>query len=69
VWGGPACAPPAIWLACVTLQKLIRILQRQSVRHLQLQLAMVAATMAMFLAALAINDWLFLRFEFAAGIN
>lgn len=30
---------------------------------------MVAATIVMFLAALTVNDWLFLRLEFAAGIN
>ena len=30
---------------------------------------MVAATIAMFTAALAVNHWLFARLEFAAGIN
>lgn len=30
---------------------------------------MVAATVAMFTAALVLNAWLFSRFEFAAGIN
>jgi hypothetical protein len=39
------------------------------VRRLQLQLAMVAATVLMFAATLAINAWLFSRLEFAAGIN
>jgi hypothetical protein len=40
-----------------------------AVRHLQLQLSMVVATVAMFAATLALNHWLFSRFEFAAGIN
>jgi hypothetical protein len=39
------------------------------VRTLQLQIAMVATTVVLFLAALAVNHWLFLRLEFAAGIN
>ncbi|WP_427913212.1 hypothetical protein ACPWT1_21750 [Ramlibacter sp. MMS24-I3-19] len=38
-------------------------------RHLKLQLAMVAVTVALFALALAINHWLFARLEFAAGIN
>ena len=38
-------------------------------RHLKLQLAMVAATVVLFAIALAINHWLFARLEFAAGIN
>lgn len=38
-------------------------------RHLKLQLAMVAATIVLFAIALAINHWLFAQFEFAAGIN
>ena len=38
-------------------------------RTLQLQIAMVATTVVLFLAALAVNHWLFLRLEFAAGIN
>lgn len=45
----------------------------QTPRHapgqLRLQLSMVAATIVLFLATLAINELLFLRFEFAAGIN
>ena len=35
----------------------------------RLQLAMVAATIVLFSAMLALNDWLFRRFEFAPGIN
>src|SRR4051812_41421736 len=36
---------------------------------LRLQLLMVMATMALFLATLALNDWLFRRLEFVPGIN
>ena len=36
---------------------------------LRLQVAMVAATIVLFSAMLALNDWLFRRFEFAPGIN
>ncbi|GAC1534928.1 MAG: hypothetical protein NVS2B4_15330 [Ramlibacter sp.] len=38
-------------------------------RHLQLQLAMVASTVAMLVVALGINHWLFMRLEFALGIS
>lgn len=34
-----------------------------------LQLAMVAATMVLFLLTLALNDWLFASFELVPGIN
>lgn len=37
--------------------------------NVRLQLAMVAATMAAFVLALAVNEWLFTRLEFARGIN
>jgi hypothetical protein len=37
--------------------------------QLRLQALMVAATMVLFVAMLAINEWLFTRFEFARGIN
>lgn len=37
--------------------------------QLRLQLSMVAATIVLFLATLAINELLFLRLEFARGIN
>ena len=37
--------------------------------QLRLQAMMVAATMVLFVAMLAINEWLFTRFEFARGIN
>lgn len=36
---------------------------------IQLQLFMVATTVIIFLAMNAINEWFFLRFEFANGIN
>jgi len=35
----------------------------------RLQLAMVCATMVLFTAMLAVNEWLFRRLEFAPGIN
>ena len=35
----------------------------------RLQAMMVLATMLLFVAMLAINEWLFTRFEFARGIN
>jgi len=38
-------------------------------KQLQLHALMVGATIAMFGAALAVNELFFLRFEFAAGIN
>ncbi|MEW6023940.1 MAG: hypothetical protein AB1807_17570 [Pseudomonadota bacterium] len=38
-------------------------------KQLQLHALMVGATIVMFCAALAVNELLFLRFEFAAGIN
>lgn len=37
--------------------------------NLRLQFAMVAATIVMFGATLAVNEWLFRRFEFTPGIN
>ena len=37
--------------------------------QLRLQTLMVMATMVLFVATLAINEWLFTRFEFASGIN
>lgn len=37
--------------------------------HLRLQVAMVACTMALFIAALALNEWLFRQLEFLPGIN
>lgn len=37
--------------------------------ELRLQAMMVIATMMLFVALLAINEWLFTRFEFARGIN
>ena len=37
--------------------------------QLRLQAMMVIATMVLFIAMLAINEWLFTRFEFARGIN
>lgn len=37
--------------------------------QLRLQAMMAIATMALFVAMLAINEWLFTRFEFARGIN
>lgn len=37
--------------------------------QLRLQAMMVAATMVLFVAMLAINEWLFTHFEFARGIN
>jgi hypothetical protein len=36
---------------------------------LRLQALMVVATMVAFIAMLALNEWLFTRFEFASGIN
>lgn len=42
---------------------------RHILEQLGLQLSMVAATIALFLATLAINEFFFLRFEFASGIN
>lgn len=36
---------------------------------LRLQFVLVLATMALFAATLAVNEWLFRRFEFAPGIN
>ena len=38
-------------------------------KQLRLQAMMVLATMLLFVAMLAINEWLFTRFEFARGIN
>lgn len=37
--------------------------------NLRLQFAMVVATIALFGAMLAVNEWLFRRLEFAPGIN
>lgn len=37
--------------------------------HLRLQVAMVAGTIVLFLAALALNHWLFVWLEFVPGIN
>jgi hypothetical protein len=37
--------------------------------ELRLQAMMVIATMVIFVVMLAINEWLFTRFEFARGIN
>ncbi|MEC5213642.1 hypothetical protein RCH06_002195 [Polaromonas sp. CG_9.5] len=37
--------------------------------QLRLQAMMVIATMVLFVVTLAINEWLFTRFEFARGIN
>ena len=37
--------------------------------HVRQHLAMIAATIVLFLAMLALNSWLFLRFEYAPGIN
>lgn len=37
--------------------------------NLRLQFAMVAATIVLFGATLAVNEWLFRRLEFAPGIN
>lgn len=38
-------------------------------KQLGLWLAMVLATMVLFVAMLAVNEWLFRRFEFVPGIN
>jgi hypothetical protein len=38
-------------------------------KQLCLQALMVLVTMVLFIAMLAINEWLFTRFEFARGIN
>lgn len=40
-----------------------------NITQLRLQALMVLATMVLFVAMLAINEWLFTRFEFARGIN
>src|SRR5262245_11000980 len=37
--------------------------------HLRAQVVMVATTMTLFIAMLAINDWLFSQLEFVPGIN
>ncbi|MES3025181.1 MAG: hypothetical protein V4857_26705 [Pseudomonadota bacterium] len=37
--------------------------------NVRMQLSMVGATMAAFLLMLAVNEWLFTRFEFTRGIN
>jgi hypothetical protein len=38
-------------------------------RELRMHAAMVATTMVMFVALLAVNEWLFARLEFVPGIN
>jgi hypothetical protein len=40
-----------------------------SLAKFRLQLAMVLATMVLFAAMLALNEWMFTRLEFAPGIN
>lgn len=40
-----------------------------SLQKIRLQLAMVFATIVLFTAMLALNEWLFRRLEFAPGIN
>lgn len=37
--------------------------------HVRQQLAMIAATIVLFLTMLALNHWLLLQFEYAPGIN
>lgn len=37
--------------------------------HVRLQVSMVIGTMVAFVLMLAVNEWLFTRFEFAPGIN